>query len=535
MKKYFLFLSIVVLASFLRFWQIDKVPSGITNDEAGYMYSAYSIWKTGHDITGSFFPLSFNLDNSFSPVPVYLISPFVGLFGLSIFTGRLFSSLSGIGSVILIYFIAKYLFKNQGIALAGMFVLAVSPWHLQFSRSAYEAGLALFFILLGTVLFMRGVEKRGEILWSLPFFILAFYSYHATKVFLIFYIPFLLFFYREKLLNNKKIFFLFVIGIILTFLSFLIVIKTQHVTRQGILLWNNTKDAQQTVDRERKLNSAPFFLRQIFNNKPLYFLRIIRENYLEAFSPNFLFLYGETSGVGSIYGVFNRGEFYILELPLLLLGFFYLFTKGTKSNRFFIIVAILMAPIPSAITFDKSYGTRSIMLLPFLSIVVGCGIYYCVTDLFSKNRRIFVVILSCFYVFLVSSYLYQYYFRYSIYGAESWRKSDRNLIDYIAERKNDYKNIYVSNAGKMFLLQYGVFNKVDPSIMEKAWQSSPSKLDNITFLESVGCSFFDNYKENRKNNMFFIQDDCDKNSTPSARIKDFGEPLRTIWKIYEYK
>lgn len=314
---------------------------------------------------------------------------------------------------------------------------------------------------------------------------------------------------------------------ILTFFSFLLVMKTQNVTRQSMLLWNNMEIAQQVVDQERTQNSAPFFLRQILNNKPLYFLRILRENYLEAFSPNLLFLYGEPSAISGLY---YRGELYLLELPLLIIGFLYLFTKTNKSNRIFVTACILLAPIPSAVAVDKAYIARSVMLLPFLSIVIGCGIYYLFTDLFTKNKRMYIVILLCLYTFFITSYFYQYYFRYSIYGAEPWFKSSRDLATYMG--KNDNKNIYLFNAEYMFLLQYGVFNKVDPLIMRKAWKSNPRAIGNIKLIQQ-DCRYLDISKFNKKNNILIIPDNCAKNSTPSAVIRDFGEPLRTIWKIYE--
>jgi len=531
-----IFLLIFLLALTFRLFKLGDIPIGVTNDEASYIYSGYSIWRTGRDISGIFLPLSFNLENSLSPVPVYLLSPLVGLFGLSPFTGRLLFSLAGIGSVLLIYFITKQLFRNPSIALATMFVLAVSPWHLHFSRAAYEGGLSLFFILFGTYLFMRGIKKKVEILWSLPMFILGFYSYHATKIFLLFYILFLLFFYREKLLNNKKIFLLYVTGIILTLFSFLIVMKTQKVTRQDILIWNYMGEAKRTVDLERKINSAPFIIRQIFNNKPLYFLRKLRENYLEAFSPHFLFLYGETSGLGGIYGPFSRGELYILELPLLAIGLYYLFTKGSKSNRLFIIVVILMAPIQSAITFDKSYAIRSIIMLPFLSIVIGCGIYYSFSYLFLRYRKIFITIFSLFYIFLVAGYLYQYYFRYAIYGAESWFKSSRDVVWLMGQEKKNFNHIYVAEPGSL-LVQYALWNKVDPQVIQKSYASqSPKKVENVVFLG--GCidthdQLFDPNLYLPEKTMYIVPAGCYRHKMePFARITQFDEPLRTIWEVY---
>jgi 4-amino-4-deoxy-L-arabinose transferase-like glycosyltransferase len=114
MKRHTIFLVLIMLlASILRLWQLGNIPNGITNDESGYMYSAYSIWKTGHDVSGRLFPLSFNLDNSFSPVYIYATAPFVGILGLNPFIGRLPYALISILVVFLIYLFPKKLFDGN--------------------------------------------------------------------------------------------------------------------------------------------------------------------------------------------------------------------------------------------------------------------------------------------------------------------------------------------------------------------------------------------------------------------------------------
>jgi 4-amino-4-deoxy-L-arabinose transferase-like glycosyltransferase len=169
-SRWFL-VAIFALAFVLRFWQLGNVPASISNDEAAYIYSAYSIWKTGSDIAGHHLPLSINLDNSFSPVPVYVIAPFVGLFDLNAFWGRFPFALMGFLSVVLLYFIVKQLL-NERIALFSAFAFAVSPWHLQLSRSTLDGISGLFFFLLGFCVFLKKY-KNGSILWSLPLFMIA--------------------------------------------------------------------------------------------------------------------------------------------------------------------------------------------------------------------------------------------------------------------------------------------------------------------------------------------------------------------------
>lgn len=526
---------IIFLAALLRFWQLGSIPSGATNDEATYIYNAYSIAITFKDVAGNFLPLSFNIFNSFSPLAIYVMSPFVGILGLSLFAARLPFALVGIAGVFLLFLIAKNITNNYYIALSAAFVLSVSPWHLQFSRVSYDGGLALFFYLLGIYIFLKK-KDRGNINWSLPAFLLGFYSYHGTKIFMLLFIPALLFIFRNQIIKRKKEIFIFITGIILIASSFLYVFYAQNVNRQKVLLTKNTSEITNLINTERTYNTAPLILRNIFSNKPLTFLRIIRENYLEAFSSQYLFLYGEIGDSKEIFGINYRGVMYIIELPLLLFGIAYVLR--TKKIINFLILGLLIAPMPSVIAIDKSYGMRSIMMLPFLSIIVGCGIYeICIK--FREMKKIysavFISALILLYAFLIVEYLYQYHYRYSIYGAESWLRSSRDVSEYVAQEKDNYKQVYIANEGGL-LMQYALFNREDPNIVQVAYKSK--RLKNIYFIGNCIKTYnkpFDPKIYLPPGTLYVIPGDCYKETTtePIKSIIQVGEPLHTVWKIYK--
>lgn len=539
-KEIFILLLILSLATFLRFWELGSMPSGVTNDEAGIIYSAYSIFKTGHDIEGKFLPLSINLDNSFSPVCIYLTAPFVGFLGVSSFAGRLPFALLGVASVLLLFLITRRIFNSNAIALSSAFVLAVSPWHVHITRVAYDGTIAFFFYLLGIYVFLRKLNK-GNICWSLLPFFLGYFSYHATKVFFIFFIPLIIFTYRDILLKRKKETMFFIAGVVAIFASFILVSKYQGVTRQDVFIWNNTRNAAKTVDWERTKNTAPFVLRQVFSNKAIYYLRAVRENYLEAFSSQFLFLYGETGGLGKIYGTFFRGQMHILELPLLVLGLVFLLSSKGKKGRFFVISSVLLAPLPSTFVVDKTYVMRSIMMLPFLSIIVGCGIYY-FFSLLQRRKKVFryfsIGLFVCVYTFLIAEYVYQYHFQYNIYGAEGWSRSNRDLAEYVGARKDNFQNIQIVAPNQMVMLQYSIFNKVNPKIIQDIWKSEdwPKHIGNVSFLQ--GCIDTHKVKFNpneifKEPTLYIVPTKCHDETSPVFVIRDIGEPERIIWKIYE--
>ena len=136
---------ILIVAATSRFYKLGAVPTSLNADEAAIGYNAYSILKTGKDEYGRKFPLLFQSFDDFKmPVYIYLTVPSIAIFGLNDFSVRLPSALLGTLTVFVTYLLIEGLFASIPIGVIASFLLAISPWHLQFSRSAYEANIAVF-------------------------------------------------------------------------------------------------------------------------------------------------------------------------------------------------------------------------------------------------------------------------------------------------------------------------------------------------------------------------------------------------------
>ena len=84
-KSFILLIIIFFLGVVLRFYLLGSIPNGFHRDEVFLGYNAYSIFKTGKDITGNFLPLHLA---SFLYTPAgysYVSVPFIAMFGLSEF------------------------------------------------------------------------------------------------------------------------------------------------------------------------------------------------------------------------------------------------------------------------------------------------------------------------------------------------------------------------------------------------------------------------------------------------------------------
>ena len=112
--KNWILIGILVLATFLRLWNLSNVPPHLTPDEAALGYNAYSILKTGRDEYGQLFPIIFKSFGDYKPgLYIYLTVPSVAIFGLNEFAVRFPGALAGIMAVWLIYLIVRLLFTEN--------------------------------------------------------------------------------------------------------------------------------------------------------------------------------------------------------------------------------------------------------------------------------------------------------------------------------------------------------------------------------------------------------------------------------------
>lgn len=539
-KKY-LIIIVIFIASFLRLLQLGNAPYGFMNDEVSYIYSGYTIAKTGgYDLAGKFLPLSIQTDSSLSPVPVYILATWFSFIPMTPLSARLPFALLGVGAVFLTYLLIKRMFNNTSIALLSSFVLSISPWHILITRGVWDGVAALFFYLLAIYLFIRFVNS-SKLFLSLPAFLFAFYSYHATKIFFIVLIPVLLIVYKDKLFKNKRNAGLFIVGILSILVSFYFVTIRQGVTRQEVFIWseNNISEIVKRVDYERQKSTAPFILRQVYSNKVTVMSQMIFEKYTGIFSPEHLFTQGDVSRMFG-YGNFIKGAFYLVEAPFLLFGFYTLLKLKNKSTKALIILLLIIAPLPAVVSTGRTYFIRGIMLSPFIACLIGLGIHeFYITAIKNKQKYARCILISLavlIYLISISRFIYNYYYQFSSVGAEYWFGSSRTLVRFLETNKDKYKSIYVANAEKMLLLQYGFFTNSDPAKIYKIWHDSwPVKIDNIEF--DIDCFTIAAKKQvlNQRPVLLVMPASCKEKLKPTTAIADPIEPISVLWKIYELK
>lgn len=187
-----LFISILLVGGILRLYGLREYPGGVHVDEAFAGYEAYSMSEYGVDSWGYKNPVYFvSWGSGMNVLESYIMIPFVKILGLNELSIRLPQALFSILFLVMIYLILKKI-KDEKLALIGMFLTAVSPWHYMLSRWGLESNLCLIMILLGTYFFILGTEcfvnenvSKKNVWYIVPsafFFGLDLYAYAATWI-----------------------------------------------------------------------------------------------------------------------------------------------------------------------------------------------------------------------------------------------------------------------------------------------------------------------------------------------------------------
>ncbi|MDX2166965.1 MAG: glycosyltransferase family 39 protein [Deltaproteobacteria bacterium] len=343
-------LAITLGAAVVRVVGLQTLPPGLFCDEAGLGYNAYLIGHTGRDENNELLPLyvwSFGVSYK-NPLFIYTATIPVALFGLSEFSVRVTSAFFGVLAVLGIGLLGRLAFGTAGGLLAAL-LLAVVPWHVHFSRIAYEliAFPTVFFFAFAAL--AAGV--RGRPRWLLlagPLFSLCFYAYVPSKLFVPLFLLAALLIYGRKLWAVKGTVALAVILMIITAVPVL-VFDLQHRDR-----------SQQYFSRTTTLNPE----QSIGDNA-----RRVWDQYQRFYSRSFLFERGDPL---PRHAVPQFGELYWTFLPLLALGALWCLWPRHPEGKLF-LWWLLIYPLAPAMMNEAPSASRGFIGVGAFVLIAAAG------------------------------------------------------------------------------------------------------------------------------------------------------------------
>lgn len=462
MNKWWVWVLVLITAVFLRTWRLDRAPIELFGDELDVGIQANSILHTGRDYLGHSWPVMFS---SFAenrlPFLIYWTVPFVKALGLNEWSVRLPAAALGVISLLGLALLVRKLFDEK-TALFTTMLLAVSPWHLQFSRWSSDNIGILIWAIFGVWLFVEGITRKKW--WYLAAVVLAasFYSYSVATVFIPSLGAVLLWAYWDKIRKVGVSHWLVSGGIgLLVLLPFIwaMLVGSAAGQRFGkISVFSDQSIMHEIVTRR---SSTPSKWTEYFRNKPMVYTEEIINNYLRSFSTEFLFFSGDPN---LRHSVGNVGELYVFEIITLGAGLLYL-VKNYKDNGTKLVLGwLLIAPLASALTKDGgNHAGRLIVMLPPLVIISGLGIRQLLPLWKKKLGRLFLMALLLLAAVNVSKYFYRYYIEWPRDSWRFWAQGYNEAFQYLKEHDQTSTRIYFNNTYEPILPRFLFWYNYDPA------------------------------------------------------------------------
>jgi len=511
-KKKYAVVLIFLIAFILRFYQLGVNPPSLAWDEAALGYNAYSIGQTLRSEFGRFLPINFFASFGDYKPPLYIYAAVlpIKIFGLNEFAVRFPSAFFGTLTVLLTYLLVKELFpklKNTWLPEIAALFLAISPWHTQLSRAAWEANLASFFVVLGAWLFLLSLRKQKWLLvLSAVSFVATFYAFNSTRVFSPLLVLGFFIWQRKKLWQMKKE--VVIAGLVAVLLTAPLV--PHLLSPEGRLRFREVNiftnlDVIRTTNRWMAAdNNAPWS--RIIHNRRVHFTLLFLEHYFHHFEFKFLFLSGDGNPKFSLQEV---GQLYLFDLPFLLAGIYFLIKRKEKA-AFPIFWWLLVAPLPAATARETPHALRILDSLPTWQIITAYGFYVFLENVrakksFIKNCLLFSVF--CFLSLNIFYYLHNYYAHYPTEFSSEWQYGYRETVKAVSEIEKNYDQVIVtSHYGRPYI--YFLFYQQYPP--EKFWQyqnqvvKEPEGFIKVTGFNKHEFRYLDWEKDQAKERTLFV-------------------------------
>ena len=500
---------ILLIAVFLRLYKLGSIPPHLTSDEASLGYSAYSILKTGRDEYGELLPIIFKSFGDYKPgLYVYMTIPFVTILGLTEFATRLPSAMTGVLAVWLIYkIVLEFITKENGgqqlnikqlLPKISAFILAISPWHIHFSRGAWEANLSLTLTLAGIYFFLKAIEKPKLLIFSSLFFSSTLLTYQGAKLSTSIVIFILVAtFWKEirKWLNSARrdLVASIILGLIISLpiIASIFQGKTGRLEVFSIFSYPRNTDQLATFlsQGKERVGDVSYYL---FHSERLNFARAIAGRWFNHFSGRFLFFEGDYQNPR--HSAPNHGMLLISDIILLVFGFIE-FIRFRRKLSLFVVLWLILSPLPAVLSRDEVHAIRALNMVIPLTLISSFGLWSIINWIKqTKNTLLHITYYVLLVFVLLSSSIYfldAYFIHLSKHSSKNWEYGYKQIVEAITPIQKNFKQINIQQSFAQPYIFFLFYQKYDPSKYQKQASLVESefkgdvgyvtKLDNICF------------------------------------------------------
>jgi len=197
-------------------------------------------------------------------------------------------------------------------------------------------------------------------------------------------------------------------------------------------------------------------------------------------SVEFFFLTGSPHGN---HGIGNVGQFYLFELPLVIVGMVQVMKRSDRARLLLLGWTISTIAIAS-LTRESPHATRSFFLLLPMGIFSATGLLQALTWL--RPRRIPMVIGIALVTYNLLYYFSSYYRRFPIFYAKQWRATDKQLALFLKESEHQYDRVLIDPDAGFIYTSLLFYQSYPPQEFLLSVRRAPDDSEGFSTVETFG-------------------------------------------------
>lgn len=365
--------TLILLGVVARIVKFGSLPLSLNRDETALGYNAFALSQEGIDEWGIKWPIVFKSFGDYKlPGYIYSLVPLINIFGVSEIIIRLPSLIAGLTNIILIFLIVRYTFpKQKSVALVSAAVLASMPWAIHYTHIAFEAHVALTFLLTFLYFALTGLERPRRLAIAPAFLAAAITTYNTPLLLAPFMVASFVFLNTMVTKQRQSRMGIFILGSIAALTLGIWLLLPVSKAKAGITIF--TDPTLNAVFREKRFQiekMSPVLARITYNRYTFFSFEIVK-NYISSFSPQFLILRG---GAHPWHTIPGWGHLLKMDYILLVVGLVVWIVRRKTANQWWLLALFIFSPLPAAITVDAPHATRSLLFLTLSALPISLAL-----------------------------------------------------------------------------------------------------------------------------------------------------------------
>lgn len=470
--------SLIVLGIGLRLWQFGSNPVSLNRDEAALAYNAWSIAHFGVDEWNRSYPFVFESFGDYKlPGYIYLTSVLFHFSDSEDVVVRLPSLVAGMVIILITYLLSKKIYDSKLLGLGAAAITALAPWAIFYSRMAWEANVALMWLLIAIYLFLQKAK-----LWNYFFvfvcLVAAVSTYNTPLLLLPVLIGFILLHFNKPVKERL----IYTIIFVVVGLGASVVLLPVNSQKQAISIFSDPTTLQQQKDLY--VAAANPILR-MYNSSFIYSSRLMIKHMVQSFGWDFLVFHG---GANPWYSVPGRGHLFLGVFVLFLIGFCLMLASLVKKQwKWLPWVWLTFGSLaPAIITVDAPHATRSLLFLWLIGLIAAYALMI-LKKLFWL--LVFTLTIECI-IFIQGYFLY-----FPQHMNQAWPVGLRESLKE-AESKTYESGVYITNSSESSTNLLSEYMYIFPLLYSRTqpgmYQSTVVQLprNNVGLIQVAGFANF---------------------------------------------